>query len=742
MNSSISSDVFTILIVDDNPANLELLGDYLEEAGYEIVVAQDGVSALEITRKIQPGVILLDVMMPDMDGFTVCSKIKSDAETKDIPVIFLTSLHEQETKIKGFEAGGIDYITKPIQLGEVLARVRTHLSLRATQKQLTEQNTNLQHEVELRKKIETKLCEAKDNLEMRVKERTIDLATANDKLQSLNKDLALLNRIIGLSISEKSAEEILSITCKELVQALQIPRATAALFNKEHTEIKIVAEYSLKTTPPALGWKLSDTICTRIANNINGDALCWGREDDDRNAICAQWEEVRNTAVSLLLPLYFKGTPLGVLTIEGFRDNPLEKQEVEMMQSVANQVAIIIAQLQIEEEQKQLQKQYHQAQKMEAVGRLTGGVAHDFNNILSVIFGASDLLIMRTQPSSPLIEDIVQIKSAAERAAGLTQQLLAFSRQQLLQPMLLDLNEVVTNLEKMLRRMISEEIDLKIIQEEQLQLIKADRGQIEQVLMNLAVNASDAMPEGGTLIFETSNTLLDEEYAAKHYNLAPGPYIMLTVKDSGIGIDLDTQEKIFEPFFTSKKKGDGTGLGLATVHGIITQSCGHVKVDSQPGEGTTFTIYIPCFKRRKKSNLLLEEKTIIKKGCESVLIVEDDEILRDIVYRTLKEFNYNVFKAGNGVEALEVSRKHAGPIHLLLTDVILPGDMNGPQIADRLIKRLPKLKVLYMSGYTDDAIASSGVLEDGLHFLPKPFTQETLLLKVRDVLDNPKQNLL
>lgn len=742
MNSSISLDGFTILIVDDNPANLELLGDYLEEAGFEIVVAQDGVSALDITRKIHPGIILLDVMMPDMDGFTVCSKIKSDAQTKDIPVIFLTSLHEQETKIRGFEAGGIDYITKPIQLGEVLARVRTHLSLRATQQKLAEQNINLQHEVELRKKTEAKLREAKDNLEVRVKDRTIDLATANDKLQYLNKDLALLNRIIGLSVSERSGEEILSTTCKELVQMLQIPMVTAALFNKEHTEIKIVAEYSLKTSPPAIGWKLSDTLCTRFANNINGDALCWDQGDDEINVICAQWGEVRNTAVSLLSPLYFKGTPLGVLTVEGFRDNPLTKPEVEMMQSVVNQVAIIIARLQIEQEQERLQQQYHQAQKMEAVGRLTSGVAHDFNNILSVILVASDFLRMHIQSPSPLLEDILLIRGAADRAAELTQQLLAFSRQQIIQPMLLDLNEVISNLEKMLRRMISEDIDLKIIQEEQLQLIEADRGQIEQVLMNLAVNASDAMLEGGTLFFETSNTVLDELYVAQHYGLSPGSYVMLTVKDSGVGIDADTQAKIFEPFFTSKEKGHGTGLGLATVHGIITQNKGKIIVDSQPGKGTTFTIYIPCSKNRKMSNPPLEEKTEIKKGCESVLLVEDDEALRNIVYRVLTEFNYNVFRAGSGDEALKVSQKHAGPIHLLLTDVILPGDMNGPQIANKLIKRLPNLKVLYMSGYTDDTIACSGVLDDGIHFLPKPFTPETLLEKVRKALDSPKQNPL
>jgi PAS domain S-box-containing protein len=385
---------------------------------------------------------------------------------------------------------------------------------------------------------------------------------------------------------------------------------------------------------------------------------------------------------------------------------------------------------------KQLEEQLRQAQKMEAIGRLAGGIAHDFNNMLTAITGYSELVIMQLQAQDPLREYIEEIKKAGDRAASLTSQLLAFSRKQVLQPKVLDLNAIVTEMEKMLRRLIGEDIELRIRLKPELGSIKADPGQIEQVALNLAVNARDAMPKGGKLTIETANVYLDEKYAARHIAVKPGPYVMLAVSDTGTGIDDEAQRHMFEPFFTTKDVGKGTGLGLSTVYGIVKQSGGNIWVYSEIGLGTTFKIYLPLAGEGAQVYKPCTDVEEAMQGSETILLAEDEEVVRRLVHEVLKSYGYNVLEAGHGGGAFLICERHQEPIHLLLTDVVMP-EMSGRELAERLAQLRPEMKVLYMSGYTDDAIVHHGVLAANAPFIQKPFTPHALAHKVREVLGQP-----
>jgi signal transduction histidine kinase/CheY-like chemotaxis protein len=391
-----------------------------------------------------------------------------------------------------------------------------------------------------------------------------------------------------------------------------------------------------------------------------------------------------------------------------------------------------------EKEKETLENQFRQAQKMEAIGQLTGGIAHDFNNLLTVINGYSEMLL-QTLPAGDLQRDNAeQIKQAGERAAALTRQLLAFSRKQMLEPKVLDLNAVVTNIEKMLTRTIGEDITLATTLTPGLGCVKADSGQIEQVVLNMAVNARDAMPQGGKLTIETANVELDETFARKHVVVQPGRYVMLAVSDTGCGMDAETQRRIFEPFFTTKGQGKGTGLGLATVYGIVKQSGGSIWVYSEVGKGTTFKVYLPRVEEKPDTVLPGTVRAAPLKGTETILLVEDDAPLRKLTLSLLRQGGYHVLVASDREEALQLCGQYEGPIHLMLTDVVMPG-ISGPEAAQRLASTRPDMKVLFMSGYTDDTIVSHGILIEGVTFLQKPFTADALARKVREVLDDTER---
>jgi PAS domain S-box-containing protein len=387
-------------------------------------------------------------------------------------------------------------------------------------------------------------------------------------------------------------------------------------------------------------------------------------------------------------------------------------------------------------ERRALEQQLQQSQKMEAIGRLAGGIAHDFNNLLMVISGYSEFLLDRLGPDPALRGPAQEIAGASQRASSLTRQLLAFSRKQMLAPKILDLNGVVTENLKMLTRVIGEDIDLVMVPAPSLGAVRADAGQIDQVIMNLAVNARDAMPAGGKLTIETSNVSLDEEYARFHAPLRPGDYVMLAISDTGFGMDSETQSHIFEPFFTTKGP-KGTGLGLSTVYGIVKQSGGYIWVNSEPGKGTSFKIYLPRVAERAEPAQVVasNDAAFAEPGTETILIAEDEANLRYLARQFLEKQGYKVIEAADGAAAMQIAVAHEGVIHLLLTDVIMPG-MNGRELAQRISEIRPNTKVLYMSGYTENVIGHNGTLDAGVRLLQKPFTLRDLKSKVREVLDS------
>ena len=381
------------------------------------------------------------------------------------------------------------------------------------------------------------------------------------------------------------------------------------------------------------------------------------------------------------------------------------------------------------------EKQLLQSQKLEAVGRLAGGISHDFNNLLTVILGYSDIMKRNLPEDHPLRRNVEEIVRASERAASLTRQLLAFSRKQVMQPKVFDLNTVVTDLEKMLRRMIGEDIELRVSLQDELGNIKADPVQLEQVIMNLVVNARDAMPKGGKLSIETTNVDLDEAYARDHVSVVPGDYVMLAISDTGCGMNEETSQHIFEPFFTTKEQGKGTGLGLSMVYGIVRQSGGNIWVYSEEGRGTTFKIYFPRVMAHAEERKRISGALDGPRGSETILLVEDAELVRNLARQVLEGAGYRVLEAASAEAAIALCERINGDrIDLLLTDVIMPG-MSGNEMSHVLLKKHPGMPVLYMSGYTDEAIVQHGVLEAGINFLQKPFTPAALALKVREVLD-------
>ena len=385
-------------------------------------------------------------------------------------------------------------------------------------------------------------------------------------------------------------------------------------------------------------------------------------------------------------------------------------------------------------EQRLLEAQFRQAQKMEAVGQLAGGVAHDFNNLLMVMRGYTELLLSRLGANDPLRRNAEEIQKAADRATSLTQQLLAFSRKQVMQPKVFGLNAVVSDTEKMLRRLVSEDIELATILAPELGRIKADPDQINQVILNLAVNARDAMPQGGKLVIETANVELTQAFARQHPGVKPGPHVLLAMSDTGTGMDAETQARIFEPFFTTKEQGKGTGLGLATVYGIVKQSGGYIWVYSELGQGTTFEIYLPRVEEAVKAtegDIALSE---LPPGSETVLLVEDEKDVRKLSREFLEGCGYQVLDAKDGAEALQIAERHDDTIHLLMTDVVMPR-MNGCELAQSLTLLRPEIKVLYVSGYTGDAIEQHGIREQGTAFLQKPYALDALARRLRQLLE-------
>jgi two-component system, cell cycle sensor histidine kinase and response regulator CckA len=515
----------------------------------------------------------------------------------------------------------------------------------------------------------------------------------------------------------KRAEEVLRTNEQRFRALIENSSDAIALFNTDG-----VILYASPSTPQVLGFTPEEFICLNALEVIH---------PDDREFVKERLK------VALKQPLVGVGGRARVLHkdgtwrwMEGTFTNLLKEPSVG---AVVNNYRDITERKQAEEALHESEEQLRLAQKLEAVGRLAGGIAHDFNNLLTVINGYSDLLL-RTLDDDQLRHQTQEIKNAGERAASLTRQLLAFSRKQVLQPKVLALNDVVTNVAKMLQRLIGEDIELVLSLSAALGQVKADPGQLEQVLLNLIVNARDAMPNGGKVVIKTANAELSEDYEPQHPAAQPGAFVMLEVSDCGHGMDVETQKHIFEPFYTTKEVGKGTGLGLSTVYGIVKQSGGNIWVYSEPGHGTTFKIYLPRLNEGRKPTEDDAVQTELPKGSETILLVEDEPMVRKFARATLEMNGYKVIEAADGQEALTISAPYGETIHLLLTDVVMP-KMSGRELAEQLASLRPETKVLYMSGYTDEAIVHHGVLDEGIQLLEKPFASGALALKVREVLN-------
>ncbi|MGD8791504.1 MAG: ATP-binding protein [Anaerolineae bacterium] len=577
---------------------------------------------------------------------------------------------------------------------------------------------------------------------------------------------ALCQRTQGLAtlleVSENLAEtldmqHILQATVDGVTKLVGLD--TAAVYLLEEEMLHLWA-----TTPPLPPQFPAELRVAHLADHPHlGKAISSGRAvlvPDIRGVDLTPAErsitEQRNLRTVLYLPLIVDEKAMGAFIVGSIEEpSELSDAALDLSHTLANLAALAVRNAQLyqdgqnyaaqleetladriraEEERNRLQAQLLQVQKMESLGQLAGGIAHDFNNILVPIIGYVELGMRKLSPDDKLYGDLKQIYEAAERAAALTRQILAYSRKQVLEMRPTDVNELVVGFGKMLRRLIGENIQLQTNLAPSVELIMADRGQLEQVLMNLALNARDAMPEGGQLTIETDNVFLDEQYAENHIGMQPGPYVMLAVSDTGQGMSSETQRHIFEPFFSTKEKGEGTGLGLATVFGIVKQHQGNIGVYSEPGKGSVFKIYLPQAAQVEQiveSTGMTEQLSLY--GKETVLVVEDDALVSNLVCETLETYGYQVLKAKSPKQGLQRAASHPTPIDLLLTDVIMP-QMNGQELYQKMTRVEPEIKVLYMSGYTDSVIVHHGMLEEGIHFLQKPFTVRDLVQKVRVAL--------
>jgi PAS domain S-box-containing protein len=567
------------------------------------------------------------------------------------------------------------------------------------------------------------------------------------RLSQENAIMAEIGRIISSTLNINDVYERFAEKVRELIP---FDRITIHIVNLRDNTLSVayvtgldVAHHDKGGSLPIAGSSIEEAIRTRTNILIQIEDL--KKVADGFSDLLSNFQA--GIRLLMAIPLISKDDVIGVLHLQSCNPNAYSDKDLRLAERVGNEIAGAIANAQLFAERKQaeeakaaLQEQLRQSQKMESIGQLAGGVAHDFNNILTVIHGYSELVMNSLDSGNPIREDVKEIKAAAERASTLTRQLLAFSRKQVLQPKVIDLNTLVSNMAKMLRRMIGEGIELNTIWGDDLGSIKADPGQIEQVILNLAVNARDAMPNGGKLTIETANVELDQDYANLHLSIVPGTYVMLSVSDTGVGMTPEVRERVLEPFFTTKEKGKGTGLGLSTVYGIVKQSGGNIWIYSEPGQGSTFKIYLPRVEEEADSMLQSSVVGTQSEQCsETILLVEDEKMVRNLALTILKRQGYKVLEAENGDAALRtVQEQNGNPIHLMLTDVVMPG-MSGHDLSDRLKPQCPGMKVIYMSGYTDEAIVEKhGLSAPGIHYLQKPFPPDTLVKKVRSVLDGPR----
>jgi len=780
-----------VLVVDDDRTQLKLSSIRLQAAGYFVIAAGSAREALELAAQNPPDAVLSDVIMGDIDGFGLCRRLKEQENMSEVPVVLL-SAHYGDLKARELaeRVGAAALVARTPEFEAELRALRKALGQeRPSGQQRIEADTYEEHlrtnANQITKLVgEAKLAEeryralfenANDTISVlnhqgvileanerwrfilgvppasMVGQRLLDFAKRDHEANAVELRAAIergSGRIHAVAIDRPDGGVVyvdFSITVIELdgkQLVLAIGRDVTGRFLAAQALATAEEKYrSLVERMPDVVWTSTGGKCTFVTNNVErltgftpdemyaADRSLWLErvhpDDEERfsEATGAGPAGERRRAYDLEYRWRRKD---GAWIWLWHRTIALyERGGIQYADGLLSDIS----------QRKHLEQSLRQAQKMEALGQLTGGIAHDFNNILATILANSQFLIDALGEHDSRLADAQEIKLASERAASLTRQLLAFSRKQVLEVRVTDVNRVVTGVERMLRRLIGEDIELNVALSPDLGSVQADGGQLEQVLINLAVNARDAMPLGGKLTIETANVELDDAYQAEHALGAPGSYVVLAVSDTGCGMDPETQRRIFEPFFTTKEPGKGTGLGLATSHGIVAQSGGHIGVYSEVGRGTVFKVYLPRVEaaaRAKPEPVVNQDFT----GRETVLLVEDYPPLRVAVQRMLAAQGYTVLSARSGADAAELARVHGSKIALLITDVVMP-QMSGPDVARTVREHIPDVRVLFMSGYTDHAVLTNGVLTPNVNFVQKPFSSQALAKKVRQALEAP-----
>jgi len=714
------SESENILLVEDSPTQSEAVRAILEDAGYRVRVVSNGEDALEALQAGPSQVVLSDILMPGMDGYALCRRIKDNEATWDTPVILLTSLSDPEDVVRGLACGADNFIMKPYEPAYLLSRVQSVLTNRVLRSG-DEARMGLEiffggkkHYINSdRLQILNLLISTYDNA-IRVNQR---LAASQAQLETLNGKLETLvrerTRALTAEVEEHHATMDALRRSEEYYHALLDNDLTGVVVMSPQGAITDCNSAFLRT----FRFANREEACGHTMSE-----LCW--EAADKPEYLRQMTQNR----------------VGEFRERTFRRSDGEKifaLESGMERRAATGEAVqVVSYIMDVTDRRKLEASYLQAQKMEAIGQLAGGIAHDFNNMLMVILGFTDVLSQKDAADEGQQRYLREIRKATMRAAGLTQQLLAFSRKQVLQLETLCLNGVIEDTAKMITRLIGEDISLHLMLGS-VSSVRADRGQIGQILMNLAVNARDAMPQGGSLEVETSERVLTEADARERSYVRPGPYVRLTVRDTGVGMDAATQAHLFEPFFTTKG-GKGTGLGLATVYGIVKQTGGYIWCESARGKGSAFTIHFPTVTEPAAPGAGEAETPQLLAGTETILLAEDEQMLADVLAETLAQAGYTVIRASSGREALERCRAHER-VDLVLSDVVMP-EMRGPEMARRIRDALPDIKIIMMSGYPDLGDTSHVLPGPGDVFLQKPVSAQKLLTTVRQVLDRERSD--
>ena len=699
-----------ILVVEDERIIAEDIRENLERLGYAVPgVAASGEEAIRKAVEMRPDLVIMAIRLKgEMDGITVAEKIN---QRLAVPVIYLTAFADDSTLQRAKKTQPFGYLIKPFKEKELHATIEVALYKHGMEMQLKRLQKELLGKVEEleSQESERRRREALQLAQFRVREavwkmqRAEDIDLVMEVIRECVRMLGIESLGIGVNLVEEGGE------------------GTKVQFHSLGERGEQIESW------PDSGKEL---IVRTWRERIPAYRRDIQTEDEygERGCIKKQFGPVRS-----VLDVPFSH---GTLAINSREPDVFSKEDIAALQALADVLSEGYRRLQDLDLLEIKEVQLRQSQKMEAIGQLAGGVAHDFNNLVTVITGYCQLLRKGLAAEDARQQHIEEIERSGEQAAAMIRQLLAFSHRQVVESKVLDLNQVLAGVGKMLGRLIGEDIEMVWALGTVTGKVEADPGQLEQVIMNLAINARDAMPEGGELIIETTDVELDQEYAERHLEVQPGPYVLLAVSDTGVGMDAETQARIFEPFFTTKEE-KGTGLGLATVYGIVKQSGGHIWVYSEPGKGSTFKVYLPRVEREAKRVSCAAVGVGVGGGDETILVVEDNQTVRKLVQRILEDWGYKVLVAQQGEEALQICARREGAIDLLLTDVVMPG-MNGCELAEYLTAMRSEMKVIFMSGYADRAAERYGLLRGERPYVQKPFTPQELIHEVRVTLDTPQ----